>query len=533
MSTQDLANYMENNGHGGYNSNRSEITYDVSSLDNDEQDIFHKAFDRWDEIIEPDFQSVTGNGEDITVKSADLEPGKSGSANKSTIKIDSPGLDEVANQGHTHGAYETLLHEIGHALGLWHPGPYNGDADFDEDAKFPDDSNVKTVMSYFFPDSVDKDYLNDDVDADKASAITPKIADFLAVKSMYGLESDTRDGNTTYGYGGNPLFDPNEWVEETTGNNQNASFMIYDTGGTDTIDMSKASSPQRIDLRPGNFSDYGGASDILGDRDNDGYETLEKNMSIAPGVTIEEAIGGKGDDKLIGNDADNRLNGGPGGDVVKGHEGHDTLFGGHKGSNVNFAEPDELKGHEGDDYFVFKSDNTAPKGIVSGGPGTDSLQPRGRTSYNLQSIDFSSIEKIDLSGTQRNTKIHLASDQISGSDSGLSDNLHVDTAWGGGAEFYINVDANNLDLSSWRFSGTNINSNLEFDIDAYNLGTTIRGSKLGDEISTGRGKDVVRAGAGSDRVNGDLAADTDHADKLLDGGPGEDDLLDYSDLYYL
>ena len=48
-------------------------------------------------------------------------------------------------------AYETYLHEIGHALGLAHSGPYDGA--FDPDSRLWDnDTTLMTVMSYFGPD---------------------------------------------------------------------------------------------------------------------------------------------------------------------------------------------------------------------------------------------------------------------------------------------------------------------------------------------------------------------------------------------
>lgn len=57
------------------------------------------------------------------------------------------------------------------------------------------------------------------------------------------------------------------------------------------------------------------------------------NVSIAQGVTVENAIGGSGNDLLIGNDANNVLKGGAGNDILYGGGGADTLWGG-TGSDV-------------------------------------------------------------------------------------------------------------------------------------------------------------------------------------------------------
>ncbi|USW94730.1 M10 family metallopeptidase C-terminal domain-containing protein [Pseudomonas proteolytica] len=60
---------------------------------------------------------------------------------------------------------------------------------------------------------------------------------------------------------------------------------------------------QNINLNEQSFSDVGG---------------MKGNVSIAKGVTLENAIGGSGSDVLTGNNADNRLKGGGGQDRLKG-----------------------------------------------------------------------------------------------------------------------------------------------------------------------------------------------------------------------
>ena len=46
-------------------------------------------------------------------------------------------------------AFQTYIHEIGHALGLGHPGNYNGEARYPNDAEFQNDSWAMSIMSYF------------------------------------------------------------------------------------------------------------------------------------------------------------------------------------------------------------------------------------------------------------------------------------------------------------------------------------------------------------------------------------------------
>src|SRR5262249_62295029 len=88
---------------------------------------------------------------------------------------------------------------------------------------------------------------------------------------------------------------------------------------------------QRVDLNAGTYSDVGGF--------------MTNNLAIAYNVTIENAIGGSGNDTITGNDANNTLWGGPGNDTLLGGIGNDILHGG-PGSDL-------LNGGPGADQFVF------------------------------------------------------------------------------------------------------------------------------------------------------------------------------------
>ena len=186
-------------------------------------------------------------------------------------------------------SFQTYIHEIGHALGLGHAGNYNVTATYPYDAVFRNDSWASSVMSYFDPT---ENTYTASLGFTGNELVTPMVADIIAISQMYGLSTTTRTGDTTYGFhstAGEPWFDAIQF--------SNVAYTIYDSGGIDTLDYSGITLNQLINLNPETFSNVGA---------NVG------NVSIARGVVIENAIGGWGDDTLIGNSANNVLDGGPG-----------------------------------------------------------------------------------------------------------------------------------------------------------------------------------------------------------------------------
>jgi len=221
-------------------------------------------------------------------------------------KIDSPRLNNHARQ--------TLTHEVGHALGLLHPGDYESDTQqlLPDPRTYKEDTHRFSVMSYnpgYFS-------LNDQAELIYPSA--PMVDDIRAVQNLYGANYETRKDNTTYGFNSNTDRDFYSLKSAT----DTPVFTIWDGGGRDTLDLSRFSQDQTINLNAGAYSSAAG---------------LGGNIGIAEGVTIEEAIGGSGSDLLIGNNAPNVLRGGAGDDII---------YGGVGGDN-------DLLGGAGSDTFVF------------------------------------------------------------------------------------------------------------------------------------------------------------------------------------
>ena len=208
--------------------------------------------------------------------------------------------------------FQTLVHEIGHALGLKHP--------FSDQPTLPasQDNWQYTVMSY-----TSNGYLY---------PVTPMLDDILAIQYLYGANMSYNAGNNNYTFTGSEV------------------LTLWDAGGTDTITGSG-----NINLTQGSFSLVSGAK-----------------IAIAFSTVIENATGATTADNIIGNSVSNSLRGFGGADTIAGSDGDDWIEG-ETGNDPlpvgQVAGNDNLNGKNGNDTILGGAGND----LLFGGAGIDFL----------------------------------------------------------------------------------------------------------------------------------------------------------------
>jgi serralysin len=213
----------------------------------------------------------------------------------------------------------TMIHEIGHAMGLAHPhdGGRQPDATtfpgIDPGGANPAQNpgtlgmnqSIWTVMSYVR--GWNQAYSDNAIGGQGSLGAF----DIAALQKLYGVNTKNYAGNDVH--------------ELPLANRQGIGwYCIWDAAGSDTITAAGSAAAATIDLRAATLRE--------GDRHAGGFVSRVSGVAggytIANGVVIENATGGAGGDTLIGNEAANVLRGGLGKDKLSGLEGRDRLIGG-------------------------------------------------------------------------------------------------------------------------------------------------------------------------------------------------------------
>ncbi len=391
---------------------------------------------------------------------------------------------------------QVLTHEIGHAIGLRHPGDYNASEGvsitYAGHATHYEDSRQYTLMSYFSESNTGSTFGG-------RYAAAPLMDDIAAAQRLYGANMTTRTGDTVYGFNSNAGF---SWFRTNDGFAQ-VIFCVWDAGGQDTLDFSEYAQNQLIDLRQGAFSNVG---------------QLTGNVSIAIGAVIENAIGGYGNDTIRGNAADNRITGGAGNDTIDGGLGIDTVI--YSGASSQYTitwngRVGTVTGPDGTDTltnveFLRFSDTTiaaAPTGgLLVGGDITNNTINGTAFADTLGGLGGNDV----LHGAGGNDTLDGGSgaDTLNGGDGDdvligglgadvLDGGAGVDTAdySGAGGAVVVNLQTGVASGAAGDDTLTNIEVVLG---SAYNDDLT--GNAADNIIRGNNGVDVIRGGAGNDQL---------------------------------
>jgi hypothetical protein len=242
----------------------------------------------------------------------------------------------------SHG-FTSLIHELGHALGLKHS--------FEGTVVLPsnEDRQTYTVMTYTFDSN------------EPASAM---LYDVMALQNLYGARNHRSAASSyafptridQYAVGGETLYNPT----------RNAKHTIWDAGGLDVLDLSTLpaeSRGYRFDLREGGFLIR--ALDLR-------TTGFVRGTALAFGAQFEDLVNSTSRDTIILGEAAN---------VIRGYRpglrtGHDVLMNGTMADvlDLSLFSPDSVTQHRVGDDLVIAMRDTGSSVTVKGYYGATPVQ---------------------------------------------------------------------------------------------------------------------------------------------------------------
>ena len=308
-------------------------------------------------------------------------------------------------------------------------------------------------------------------------------------------------------------------VENVTGGKTNDTLIgdgqankLFGGSGDDMLD-GKGGQPDELYGESGNDKLDGGPAgsivDILDggvDTDTISYASRTASLEIVLDgsvsgtedkiLNVENALGGSGDDKLIGTDGSNVLFGGGGNDGFDGKGGNDTLNGGNGNDTIwGGAGNDTIAAGDGAD-------------TIMGGDGADWMS--GWTGLDtVKYDDHAAGVTVTLDGTANDGAAGEGDNVVPG----------VENIVGGSGGDTLNGDAGPNTIAGGK------------GVD------TLNGLAGADQLDGGPGKDVLNGGDDGDTLTGGTDDDQLFGDSAVDtlrGGPGNDQLdggtgADYAD----
>ncbi len=407
-----------------------------------------------------------------------------------------------------------FLHELGHALGLKHPGAYHLDdkGPFLSNFGLSDKSDF-SVMSY-----KNGNYSHSTADVANGQILpeTPMLYDIAAMQYVYGANHSYNVGDNTY------VIDANAHVSTR-----------WDGGGIDTI-KTDSNAGVTLDLREAEYA----------------VTKVGKNYSWnAFGANIENAISGDGKDLLYGNALNNTLEGGGGADTIDGGSGMDSVSYASSDFKVTVnlsnntasggdATGDKLINIEGvvgskfsDNLFGSTSNN-----IFRGGGGADTING-GTGGTDTVSYEGSAAVKINLKtnivsgGDASGDKLYNIDNVIGSANNDIIVGTNLSNTIDGGAGYDTldgGLGGDTIDYASSK-SGLTISLKDNFSsLDKISGFEHVIGTKFNDVMEGSTAGNILNGGDGIDMVkyeDSNLGIDVNLATNVFSGGHATGDKL--------
>ena len=260
--------------------------------------------------------------------------------------------------------FNTIMHELGHAVGLKH-GHYEIKAadESDQSAGLPFHYNV--VLSPQYNDNeysvmTYASYLGSFINPSAPSTTEAQpgsspqsymMFDIAALQVMYGANFDKVGARNTYRWDSNGAETINDTVAPYTGVSSEKKIFttIWTQGAAATYDLHNFAQNQVDDLRPGGYLKFSdtqiaelnnASTDPAYNAHGNVYNALLYHGDMRS--EIANLTTGDGNDTLIGNDRDNKLSGGAGVDTISTNGGNDMVHGGAGADLITFGSGDSV-----------------------------------------------------------------------------------------------------------------------------------------------------------------------------------------------
>lgn len=265
--------------------------------------------------------------------------------------------------------FNTVMHEMGHAFGLKH----GHDDGFGRTLSADRNDNEFSVMTY-------ASYLGADAAGGASEAwvgSAPQsymMYDIAALQAYYGANFGKVGTEAVYSWDsvtGQQYI--NGVAAAFTGASETGKILstVWTQGASATYDLSNFNEDQLADLRPGQWLRFSsGQIADLNDQAPEGTAAYQAQGNIYNALLyrgdarslVGNLITGSGNDRLIGNDADNGLTSGAGNDTIDGGLGDDTISAGSGADRITFGAGrnllrDQIGDLDGDAVLDFANGN--------------------------------------------------------------------------------------------------------------------------------------------------------------------------------